>query len=69
MYLVMELCEGGELADMLKENKTFSEQDTKKMMQRLTSAVSYLHKNGKSAKIWSLKKKKLECRIIQVKKW
>lgn len=52
----MELCEGGELADMLKENKTFSEQDTKKMMQRLTSAVSYLHKNGKSAKILSLKK-------------
>ena len=56
MYLVMELCEGGELADMLKENKTFSEQDTKKMMQRLTSAVSYLHKNGEPVKMSSLRK-------------
>ena len=46
MYLVMELCDGGELADMLKEHKTFSEEDTKKIMLRLTSAVSYLHKNG-----------------------
>ncbi len=42
----MELCEGGELADVLKERKTFSEEDTKKIMFRLASAVSYLHKKG-----------------------
>lgn len=42
----MELCEGGELADVLKEQQTFSEEDTKKIMCRLTSAVAYLHKKG-----------------------
>ncbi|XP_074662474.1 serine/threonine-protein kinase 33-like isoform X2 [Tubulanus polymorphus] len=45
IYLVMELCEGGELADVLKLKKTFSEHDAKVVLQKLTSAIKYLHKN------------------------
>lgn len=46
MYLVMELCTGGELADVLKEKKYFSEVETKQIMERLASGIAYLHKNG-----------------------
>lgn len=46
MYLIMELCEGGELADELKEKGTFSEDETRTIVARLTSAISYLHKDG-----------------------
>ncbi|XP_064594551.1 serine/threonine-protein kinase 33-like isoform X2 [Liolophura sinensis] len=45
MFLVMELCQGGELADELKKRGYFSESDTKNLMQKLASAISYLHKN------------------------
>lgn len=47
----MELCEGGELADELKEKGTFSEDETRTIVARLTSAISYLHKDGR----WSVK--------------
>ena len=47
MYLIMELCEGGELADVLSQKKYFTEKDTKTIMSRVASAISYLHKNGK----------------------
>ena len=43
----MELCEGGELADAIKEQGCFSEDDSKTIMTKLASAISYLHKNGK----------------------
>ncbi|KAK7106865.1 serine/threonine-protein kinase 33-like [Littorina saxatilis] len=46
MYLVMEMCLGGELADVLKEHKWFCEADTKTIIQRLAGAISYLHKHG-----------------------
>ena len=42
----MELCEGGELADALKEKQAFSEHDTKVIMTKLADAISYLHKRG-----------------------
>ncbi|KAL8594155.1 hypothetical protein ACOMHN_018095 [Nucella lapillus] len=45
MYLVMEICTEGELADRVKE-KRFSESETKQIMSKLASAVSYLHKHG-----------------------
>ena len=48
MFLVLELCEGGELADALKAKEHFDESCVKTIMKRLSSAVSYLHKNGKS---------------------
>lgn len=44
MYLVMELCEGGELADALKLKKSYDEADTKVIVKKLASAISYLHK-------------------------
>ena len=47
MYLIMELCEGGELADVLKEKGPFSEEETRTIVARLTSAIAYLHKKGK----------------------
>lgn len=46
MYLVMELCEGGELADALKSQERIPEEECKIIMTRLASAISYLHKNG-----------------------
>lgn len=45
MYLVMELCEGGELADALKTRERMSEEECKIIMSRLAGAISYLHKN------------------------
>ncbi|KAL3882835.1 hypothetical protein ACJMK2_029139 [Sinanodonta woodiana] len=45
MYLVMELCEGGELADALKEKKFFPEDEVKKITKKLASAITYLHKH------------------------
>jgi len=43
----MELCEGGELSKLLQRQGTLSDHEARVIMQRLTSAVSYLHKNGK----------------------
>ncbi|CAH1800245.1 unnamed protein product, partial [Owenia fusiformis] len=45
MYLVMELCERGELADILKVKGQLPEDDVKTVMKKLASAISYLHKN------------------------
>lgn len=45
MFLVMELCEGGELADELKKKGHLNESDTKNILERLASAISYLHKH------------------------
>ncbi|XP_048768577.1 serine/threonine-protein kinase 33-like [Ostrea edulis] len=45
MYLVMELCEGGELADAVKTRERISEEECKIIMTRLANAISYLHKN------------------------
>lgn len=46
MYLVMEMCTGGELADVLKEKKYFTEAETKIIMGRLSGGIAYLHKHG-----------------------
>ena len=42
----MEICEKGEVADISKDGKIFSEEETKSIMKQLGSAVSYLHKHG-----------------------
>lgn len=42
----MELCEGGELSDVLREKQTFCEKDTKVIMTKMAKATSYLHKRG-----------------------
>ncbi|XP_068116865.1 serine/threonine-protein kinase 33 [Hyperolius riggenbachi] len=45
MYLVMELCEGGELREILQRRKRFSERETRYIIHSLASAIAYLHKN------------------------
>ncbi|KAK1335960.1 hypothetical protein QTO34_003760 [Cnephaeus nilssonii] len=45
MYLVMELCEDGELKEILKRKKHFSENETRWIIQSLASAIAYLHNN------------------------
>ena len=42
----MELCEGGELSKLLQKQGTLSNEEASIIMQRLTDAVSYLHKKG-----------------------
>uniref|UniRef100_H0V6D1 Serine/threonine-protein kinase 33 n=1 Tax=Cavia porcellus TaxID=10141 RepID=H0V6D1_CAVPO len=43
MYLVMELCEDGELKEILDRKRHFSENETKWIIQSLASAIAYLH--------------------------
>ncbi|XP_015419220.1 PREDICTED: serine/threonine-protein kinase 33 isoform X3 [Myotis davidii] len=45
MYLVMELCEDGELREILKRKEHFSENETRWIIQSLASAIAYLHSN------------------------
>ncbi|XP_070581281.1 serine/threonine-protein kinase 33-like [Ptychodera flava] len=44
MYLVMEICDAGELQSLFKKG-TFTEEETRTLIERLASAISYLHKN------------------------
>ena len=46
MYLVMELCEGGELSKYLHTHGPMEEPVVKQIIARLASAIAYLHKNG-----------------------
>ncbi|XP_049746266.1 serine/threonine-protein kinase 33 isoform X2 [Elephas maximus indicus] len=43
MYLVMELCEDGELKRILDRKGRFSETETRWIIQSLASAIAYLH--------------------------
>jgi len=43
MYLVMELCSGGELFDMIQERGTYSEKDAQEVLVQMVRAVSCLH--------------------------
>lgn len=43
MYLVMELCEDGELKEVLDQRGHFSESETRLIIQSLASAIAYLH--------------------------
>jgi len=47
LYIVMELCKGGELYDRLIEHSHgYSEKQAAKILRQLFSAVGYMHKNG-----------------------
>lgn len=46
MYLVTELCEGGELKQLLEQKKYFTEDETRSVMHSIADAVVYLHKRG-----------------------
>mmetsp|Transcript_23609 Transcript_23609/g.23355 ORF Transcript_23609/g.23355 Transcript_23609/m.23355 type:complete len:282 (+) Transcript_23609:19-864(+) len=45
-YLVMELCEGGELFDRIIQEKKLSEANAAFVMRKLFSALSYCHDQG-----------------------
>ncbi|XP_077084519.1 serine/threonine-protein kinase 33 [Siphateles boraxobius] len=44
MYLVTELCEGGDLKDLLRKKKHFTEEETRHIIKSLLEAIVYLHK-------------------------
>ncbi|XP_063800114.1 serine/threonine-protein kinase 33 isoform X2 [Pseudophryne corroboree] len=44
MYLVMELCEGGELQGILERRTHLRESETRHVIHSLASAIAYLHK-------------------------
>eukprot|EP00929_Paragymnodinium_shiwhaense_P073254 TRINITY_DN3728_c0_g2_i1.p1 TRINITY_DN3728_c0_g2~~TRINITY_DN3728_c0_g2_i1.p1 ORF type:complete len:594 (+),score=123.88 TRINITY_DN3728_c0_g2_i1:110-1891(+) len=46
IYLVMELCTGGELFDRIVQAKTFSEKRAATVMQQILRAVFYMHHHG-----------------------
>ena len=46
MYLVTELCEGGELKELLQKRKRFKEEDACHIISSLAEAIVYLHKKG-----------------------
>ncbi|RUS75686.1 hypothetical protein EGW08_016552 [Elysia chlorotica] len=46
MYLIMEVCEGGDLAKLLQRRQHLSEADTKQVMFSLAEAIKYLHQQG-----------------------
>ncbi|XP_069753529.1 serine/threonine-protein kinase 33 isoform X1 [Narcine bancroftii] len=45
MYLVTEVCEGGELSAILHRKKRLTENETRHVIHSLASAIAYLHKN------------------------
>ena len=46
VYLVMELCKGGDLFDEIKKNGPFSERDACSVFRQLASCVAFCHANG-----------------------
>ena len=48
VYLVFDLMRGGELLDKILRQKFFSEREARAVMEKVTSAVRYLHLNGVS---------------------
>ena len=45
-YIVSELCQGGELFDMITEKGCFSEAEASPIMKQLLSAICYCHQNN-----------------------
>ena len=46
LYIVTELCTGGELFDKIIEKKRFSETEASQIMEQMLSAVVFCHKAG-----------------------
>ena len=51
VYLVFDLMRGGELLDKILRQKFFSEREARAVMEKVTSAVRYLHLNGVREKL------------------
>lgn len=41
----MDLCEGGDLFNMIKKERAFSEKKVAEIMKQILAGVFYLHKN------------------------
>ena len=46
VYIIMEYCEGGDLADIVIENKGIREDIAKHLFRQLISALNYIHQRG-----------------------
>uniref|UniRef100_A0A7E4WBH6 Ribosomal protein S6 kinase n=1 Tax=Panagrellus redivivus TaxID=6233 RepID=A0A7E4WBH6_PANRE len=45
VYLILELCKGGELLDRILSRKSFTEREAASVFTKIASVVAYLHKN------------------------
>jgi len=45
LYLVMELCSGGDLFDRIIQTSKYNEIDSRRVMRRLLSAIHYIHED------------------------
>lgn len=43
IYLVMEMCEGGDLFTRITERKHFTEKEARKIFYQIISALNYCH--------------------------
>jgi len=46
IYLVLELCSGGELFDRIVENQFYNEEDARHIFKQIIKAIYYCHLNG-----------------------
>jgi calcium-dependent protein kinase len=46
LYIVTELCSGGELFDRIIEDKRFSEHTCGEILKQILNAIQYCHKHG-----------------------
>ncbi len=46
VYLVLELCSGGELFDRIIANKYYNEEDARVIFKQILKALNYCHRNG-----------------------
>lgn len=44
--MVTELCDGGELRELVERNKCLTEEQTRHIIRSLAEAIVYLHKKG-----------------------
>lgn len=49
IYLVTELCDGGELKELLQRKSFFSEDETRHIIYSLADAVVYLHRKSNAS--------------------
>ena len=45
-YIVLELCEGGELLERIRKKKSFCEPEASEIMLKLVLAVDFMHNRG-----------------------
>lgn len=55
VYLVTDLCKGGELLDKIMRQKFFSEREASAVLQVVASTVHYLHSKGVSGDLFIIK--------------